>query len=739
MQVMSWLVARMGSRFSLLFEPHRRRVVHSALGRFLDQPLDLMVGLVEPDGTERVLPFTGQGSLLYCPEQFERINSITFRAYSENYGLYFEFNVHNVFYPQDESLCTTPAFYIEMRISPAHAIGWMKPKGPTPRQVTLFIRLNRPDTLIQASSDNDQSWIDLSYRNTLVPDLDPRSESPAPPCPDHKVQVHERIVSLNRGCAVDPDGRGLTLDLPVTEVGSGIKWRLVWGAHCGEPIMEVHHDGQVRQGTLHYVSRLADLDAVIHEAIELRDDRLAHSRRFEKLFDQAPLRMAQRHLLHQSFQCFLGNMFWCDLDDGRPWFSTWDGQGYCQSSLKVEYHAMPAYMALWPELLTMQLDQWAQRGRPHEPSSGVTLPNDLGRGLRLSSSDDAVDAGFVTACANFLLMLQVHVHWTGDRDAAGRYADLVEKLLAYLVWVDRDSTGFVNEPTAGSSSESDEIVAFAGGQTGLAIKRLAAIRAAGDLLAQAGRTDQVERCEQILRDDANRIQVAAWMGDHYAACSAPTAASLVEDHTGQHVGDDLANGLTAYSISTGDGLLLGAMIGQPWLLDPDRLRLDLTNATRETLGPYGCGQNSTETQHVRVSHNIWRDHLACYLGLPRPHLTQRYWDMQVLANTADLSSGFVDSYLTHNASFHPAGAASLGFMLAQVRLVIDRLAPGGHRISVEPDTTVPQRWPLLPLADWKAGRIPVCVVDEDGCVTIENESDPVIVHGPGAAEPDLIG
>ena len=122
MQLMTWTVARLGSRFNLFFDPYHRRVMHSALGRFLDQPLDLMVGLVEPDGTQRVLPFTTRGKPLYNCEQFERLNSITFRGFSETCKLRFEFNIHSVFYPQDEKLCILPAFYLEMRISPAPRI-----------------------------------------------------------------------------------------------------------------------------------------------------------------------------------------------------------------------------------------------------------------------------------------------------------------------------------------------------------------------------------------------------------------------------------------------------------------------------------------------------------------------------------------------------------------------------------------------------------------------------------------
>ncbi len=50
-----------------------------------------------------------------------------------------------------------------------------------------------------------------------------------------------------------------------------------------------------------------------------------------------------------------------------------------------------------------------------------------------------------------------------------------------------------------------------------------------------------------------------------------------------------------------------------------------------------------------------------------------------------------------------------------------------------------QRWPLLPLADWAAGRVPVCVVDSKGRVSIEAQTDPVIVHGDEDSEDTISG
>ena len=171
MQLMTWVLGRLGSRFSLVFEPFNRRVLHSTIGRFLDEPLDLAVGLVEPDGTERVLPFCKNGQLLFNCEQFERMNSITYRGFSERYKLRFELNIHAVFYPQEEELCTMPAFYLEMRLNPQDRVRWEKQAGPRPETVKLFLRVARGDTQIMAKSGDAAGGprLELSYAAQQTP------------------------------------------------------------------------------------------------------------------------------------------------------------------------------------------------------------------------------------------------------------------------------------------------------------------------------------------------------------------------------------------------------------------------------------------------------------------------------------------------------------------------------------------------------------------------------------------
>lgn len=729
MQLMTWVLGRLGSRFCLVFEPHNRRVLHSALGRFLDEPLDLAVGLVEPDGTQRVLPFCKNGQLLFNCEQFERTNSITYRGFSERYKLRFEFNVHAVFYPQNEQLCTMPAFYLEMRLNPQNRVRWETAVGPQPDKVKLFLRVARGDTQITAkpADATGGARLDLSY---AAPQKPRSSIEQALPADVARVPVRERIVSLNPEARVDAAGQGLECEIPVSEVGSGVKWRLVWGACCVEPILKVTRDGSATTGRFRYARRLPDIDAVVQDALDNRDERLALSRRFEKLIDQAPLSSTQRHLINQGFHNFLANTFWCDLEDGAPWFSVWEGSCYFHSTVDVEYNTCLWYLALWPQLLELQFGQWARFGKDHAESGGVILAHDIGHGCSAGQQAYPHDMPVEENC-NYLLMLQAYCHWTGNVKPARQHLAFVEKLAKYLIWADRTGSGFPSEGNANTIDDASPAMQYSRKQTYLAVKRLAALRAAADLLDRGGQPALAANCRQLVEAGIQQVESQAWLGDHYAVCIDRSTAGIHNVWTGAPLPYDELAGWDAYSIYTANGLLLPTMIGQPLLLDPRRLDQDLNNSLREAMSPYGCGHSSSEPENVWVSQNLWRDHLAFYLGHTwAPLLAGRYWDMQVMSNSGQVSKGFIDTYINNNLCFYPRGAAAMGYFLAQPRLVIDRLAPEGQRISINPERKPPQRWPLFPLADWPAHKIPICVVDLRGNVLIEGQTDPVTIHDP---------
>ena len=730
----------MGSRFGLLFEPARRRIMHSALGRFVDRPLDLAVGLVEPDGTERVFPFTQTGQTLYGCEQFERINSITYRGHSERHGLRLELNLHSPFYPQNEKLCLAPVFYLELRVTSVKQVRLRWPKNP-PGRVKLFLCLRRPETSIEASAGR----VDLSYDVRL----DPRYEAACgndgrvsstdniPPLDDAPTaRVRERIQSINEGAepVQTEDGAvGLELEMPVTEEASGVKWRLVWAAHTADPVLQIGD----QKAAFRYRRHWPGLEEVLEDALQHRDDRLALSRRFEKLLEQTPLIRACGHLINLGFQSFLSNTFWCDLeDDDRPWFSVLEGTSMFQSPVDVEYNMAMVYFTLWPDLLAMLFDAWSHHTTEHAASEGRILHHDMGHGFRVTGQ--AYDHLMpVEENANFLLLLQAYAHWTADQEPMKRHAELIADLARYLLWTDRDGSGFPSEGAANTLDDGSGPVQFAAKQTYLAIKRAVALDAAADLLDRVDEKPLAETCRTTSAEAVLKIEKAAWFGDHYVVSIDQAAQGLFDTYSGQEMPTEELVGWDDYSIYTTNGLLLPAMIAQPLAFDRDRLQTDLHRAMHETLQPYGCSHTSSDQTNIWISSNIWRDFAGRYLRVALLELAPRYWDLLVYSNTGDQSFGYIDTYIGNELAFYPRGVAAFGYLLAGPRLQIDRL--DDHYISIDPDRHRPQRWPLLPLADWDAGKIPVCVVDAEGHVRIESEIEPIKILSSDQTNQDTIG
>ena len=494
-----------------------------------------------------------------------------------------------------------------------------------------------------------------------------------------------------------------------------------------------------------YTDHWPDLDTLARDAVETRDDHLAHSRRLEKLIQQAPLSLPQVHLVNQSWQSYLANTWWMShedpgvADESAPpgsrvdWFSVTEGSRLYQSSINAECNSAMFYLAMWPRLLRLQLRQWAERFGAHEASGGSIVAHDLGTGL------DARKATYkhpspVEQNSDFLGLLQAYTRWTGDTTFIRQNHSLVTRMGAYLAWTDRDHSGF---PSVGhiSTHTSRYTPGFRDSpkQTYLAIKRIVGLRAAADLLQYAGSADvapDAKRFEEHADHAAGRVARDAWAGDHLAVCVDPAL-----DDDDQPVRD-------IYCIYNSNGELLPFMIGVPTAMPRDLIEGDIFSAQRETDRRYGNCNTTMETDHLRISQNLWRDMLARYIQLQGPPSASHYWDMQVMANTHRQSKGFVDAYITDNLAHYPRGVTTLGYFLSTPQLIVDKLAPGatGTYITIDPDRRTPARWPLLPLADWKAGKVPIAVVDGRGQVMIECEIDPIIIHGQEqVAEDGLIG
>lgn len=718
--------------------------MHSGLGRFFDAPLDLGVGIIEPDGNERVLPFTQHGKTLYNCEQNARMNSITFRGYSEQANLRFELNFHSPFYPQNERLCLLPVMYMELRVTWMDHIRWRSKKQPPLDKVKLFIRLNRPDTNITANDGQ----IDLNYNVNLDPKYipldDPTGDERSILADDFpreslgQATIHERIQSINEEEQAEvyntEHGTGLILELPVTSSNSSKKWRLIWATHTNDNILNIYD----QPAKPRYMRYWDNINQVVERAIETRDENLLKSRFFEKTMEQSPMYRAHWHLTVMAFQSYLTNTFWCEFEDGSDWFSTIEGTAMFHSTVDVEYNISMLYLAIWPELLHKMLNNSAQNTTPHAPSNGCILNHDLGFGVHVNGP--AYDHSMpVEENANFILMLQAYAHWIGKAGPIEKHAALVRNLANYLIWTDRDNSGFPSEGTANTIADGNQAIQYAEKQTYLAIKRVTALEAAADLLRRAGDQASADKCQNIAAEAVPKIEDAAWRGDHYVLCAAQNNHGIEDPWSNKTLTDGDLEGWDEYSLYTTNGLLLPSLIGQPLAFDKTHLALDLCSAHRETMTYYGCSHCSSDDTNVWISQNLWRDHTARYLDVSLRDATFRYWDMLSMSNTGENSFGFIDTYIGNELAFSPRGATALGYFLAGPRIIIDRL--DGTYVSINPDRHRPQRWPLLPLADWTTNHCPVCVVDANGNVRIEGELEEVKILGnpPGQENENTIG
>ena len=313
--------------------------------------------------------------------------------------------------------------------------------------------------------------------------------------------------------------------------------------------------------------------------------------------EQAPLDASQRHLTNQGFQNFLSNTFWCTtvpnpaaapgglLSQPGEWFSVWDGSPTHHSPLDVEYNNATFYLTLWPRLLKVLLHQWAERVIPHKPSGGRVGPprpgpGDGRHGQRLPPPD-AGGRKTPTSCCSW--------RPTPVGPATpGRGGPTSTSCVAWRgTWRGPTATRRGSRPTAWRTRSSTRCPPCASPASRRISRSNASPRCAPPPASSTapGAARRPASATNWSSADTRKIEEAAWLGDHYAVAVDKSAVELVNPDTGEPLDyEDLA-GWDAYSIYTGNGLLLPEFIGQPPLLDRARLTQDVYRANRECQGP----------------------------------------------------------------------------------------------------------------------------------------------------------
>lgn len=720
MPLMSTCVARLGSRFSMILDPIRNRVHYGGLGLFRQAVSEMIVGIDDGKGTFLTLPLTDQGKRFFIVDQHITMTSVRYEAFDVEIGAHLEMEIVAPFWPQDEKTSVVPAYILNFRVTRQEDIRWkgglMKKAG---RRATLRFGLKVPGAKVAVENGRLAMTYGVDTREEVI-----GAGGGGLHVSDRHLPTTGASHDLVFPIAGDWAIRDGCFELPVdvTREGTVIEGSLGLACHIGEALLESPAGAMGFKYTQYWSS----VDEVAGFVIGNHKQLMKKSRQFDAVFSDSSLPSAAANLTAQSFQTYLMNTVWC-RSALKEWFSVWEGTCVFHSTVDVTYQEAMFYFACWPQLLEMILEEWShfartpeevrQRGRRLNAEllaageadfDGRILDHDMGT-LYTAAGQKYDHSMPVEENADFLLMLYAHGKWWNRPELFTKYGELIADLVKYLLWADSTGNGFPDRGTANTIDDATPAVQYGRDNVYLGVKRLSALHAGSRMLAAAGQAGLASRCRREVRKAVKTFN-AGWLGDHWGVCLDKSAKGMVDAWSRKPLPYKTLPGWDAYSLYTSNGLLYLMMVNDvPAGLRVDRLLTDLDNACRESMTIYGCGHSSTDRTMVWISMNIWRDCVAAYLGRDMLCNSERYWAQQVFNNTlgSDKPNCFGETSLRNDLTTYPRGAASFGLLLSAAGLTIDR--PGDH-LEVEPVTV--GRWPLLPLAEWKKGKLPPTLVVE---------------------------
>ncbi len=678
MQAMESIISIFGSRFSFNFRPRESKIDHSGLGRMYDAPLDFALG-IEVDGDRECLPFTKQHPHFPATFQSQTMNTVSFSGRSNDFLTEVRVTFISHFLPDEEFFTTLPVFIIDIE---ARKIPTKLLDGNI--EGRLFLSLGRPGTALTASPSGGAS---LTYKADGI-------------------DVTDAILAFDK--EKNPvrmsvkDGRLHVLDIPysVDDEFEHVA-TLFWASYIGEPVLETRR-GKVRFAyTKNFTSALGAAIFATKNEEQIREI----ASRFDKVFDDPSIGKIKQDFLAYAFQSFVQNAWLGYLDDGRKWYSSWEGSCQFHSTIDVEYNQAWFYFCFWPELLDLLLDEWAEYQNTNQ--LGLTfLSHDMGHRRSVTRQDYPHDME-VEENANYLLLLLMAWKHGGNASLITGKKDVIIKIVDHLIGVDTTGNGFPNEGTANTIDDASPAIQYAREQTYLGVKTGCALQAAAEMAGMLGSPSLQERCTKQLSLIKRTLDEKAWLGDHYAVCIDKDARGLNEDgriYTPLKGSGTEIEGWDAYTLYTSNGLLYLFSSGVEPFVDKERIHQDMITAWKASLGEYGNFHSSTDHSNCWISQNLFRDFIGMYMGILIDQF-DRYWNFQVWENTVGRGGCFVDTFGLNHLRYYPRGATAFGLFYAMPSVSIDKTSPGEPEVTLRP-TLAPFTLPLVQFTDWNSGRSP---------------------------------
>ncbi|MGI6543665.1 MAG: glutaminase domain-containing protein [Limnochordia bacterium] len=260
----------------------------------------------------------------------------------------------------------------------------------------------------------------------------------------------------------------------------------------------------------------------------------------------------------------------------------------------MEYTQAPFYLAVWPELLGLQLDIW-----PRFTHDGEIVLGERGKGTVMFSHDIGCVTDIdrqryhhhmpVEENTNYILLSYAYWRRSGDHSRVRRHADVIRSAMEFLRHCDTTGNGVPDMGMANTIDDASPAVQFGKEQTYLAVKTMAALQVGVEMLDSVGQgavcepyRSQVEKILQVLEEKG-------WQDDHFVTLLDPRADAIKDPWSGKMITDvRKVPGWDAAHIYTTNGLALLDMIGRATGMDEERLRQDLRVATKRCMSKYGC-------------------------------------------------------------------------------------------------------------------------------------------------------
>ncbi|MCS6970632.1 MAG: DUF4965 domain-containing protein [Planctomycetota bacterium] len=698
-------VAALGARHGLLLEPGLGRVRVLRFDRFEQMPVaHLRVGLRLWGRTVELplAPLTPGRERFAFVDQRLGVATSTLIGIDPESGLRLRLTLASPFLPRDREASTFPGIALEAQVDRLPgAFRWQRPTQAV-EEVELFVAVEG------LAAHAEDGVVYLSFESIRR---------------HGHWTVPERPERLPQTDALVAEGAELVGTAFVRRLRPAVGQRQGFVVHWltwSPPVLEVEGE----RWPFAYAERYPDLAAVIAAVRADPSGLLARARRVDAVLAGWQIDQPIRDLLCYTLHSWLICTWWARRA-GRDWFSVWEGNCFFHSTVDVEFTQAPFYLALWPELLALQLEQWTQFTKPTSAVTGRAA--DPGRFFQHDIGSMAAITGGVyphdmpvEETANWLVLMHAYHRRSGDDRLLRRHRALIHETLAFLAAVS-DGEGVPVQGVSNTVDDGSPAIQYGEAQVYLAVKTLGALVAAAAMLEHLG-DPEAAACRQRAERLRAAIERDGWAGDHYRVLLR-RSGTLRDPWTGRTTQCADIPGWDRCHIYTANVLPPLDQVGTDIGLDSERLRTDLRTATRACLREYGClhtdydavpdaqaqdaelarlGLAGSSGSSGWIAMNLARDLAAARRGLDLRHLAARYWAWQVLTNAGE-GRLFFETFGGNNLSWYPRGVVVWGYAEALADVVIDRVA--GVRRWRASLSGAPV--PLFCEADWRAGTVPL--------------------------------